>query len=104
MRGDVHRLRAAKSARGQKQQGERFAVIVQSDDLVLSTLLVAPTSRSSPERIFRPSINVNGVQTRVLVEQTTSVAPERLGDFVGRLTNDEIAALDEALRLVLQLD
>ncbi len=104
VRGDVHRLRAAKSARGHAQQGERFVVIVQSEDLMLSTLLVAPTSRSSPERIFRPSITVNGVQTRVLVEQTTAVAPERLGDFVGRLTHDEIAALDEALRLVLQLD
>lgn len=79
-------------------------MIVQSDDLMLSTLLVAPTSRSSPRRVFRPSIIVDGEYTQVLVEQTSAVAPERLGEFVGRLTHDEQMALDEAMRLVLQLD
>lgn len=104
MRGDIHRLRAARSTRGHEQQGERFAVVVQSDDLMLSTVLVAPTSRSSPQRIFRPSILIGDEETRVLLEQTSSVAPERLGEFVGRLTRDEQIALDDALRLVLQLD
>ncbi len=79
-------------------------MVVQSDDLMLSTVLVAPTSRSSPQRIFRPSILIGDEETRVLLEQTSSVAPERLGEFVGRLTRDEQIALDDALRLVLQLD
>jgi mRNA interferase MazF len=104
VRGDIHRLRAAPATRGHEQHGERYAVVVQSDDLMLSTVLVAPTSRSSPQRIFRPSIHVGDEATQVLVEQTSAVAPERLGEFVGRLTHDELAALDEALRLVLQLD
>lgn len=71
---------------------------------MLSTLLVAPTSRSSQERTFRPSVVIGDEESRVLVEQTSAVAPERLGEFVGRLTHDELVALDEALRLVLQLD
>ena len=104
MRGDVHRLRAPRATRGHEQHGDRYAVIVQSDDLMLSTVLVAPTSRSSPQRIFRPTINVGGNETQVLVEQTSAVAPERLGEFVGRLNHDELVALDEALRLVLELD
>ncbi|HUF96988.1 MAG TPA: type II toxin-antitoxin system PemK/MazF family toxin [Ilumatobacter sp.] len=104
MRGDIHRLRAPRSARGHEQHGERYGVIVQSDDLMLSTLLVAPTSRSSQERTFRPSVVIGDEESRVLVEQTSAVAPERLGEFVGRLTHDELVALDEALRLVLQLD
>jgi len=104
VRGDIHRLRAPRAARGNEQQGERYAVIVQSEDLMLSTVLVAPTSRSSPPRIFRPTIRVGTEETQVLVEQTSAVSPERLGGFVGRLTHDELAAVDEALRLILELD
>ena len=43
---------APRGARGSEQQGSRYAVIVQSDDLMLSTVLVAPTSRSAPPRSF----------------------------------------------------
>lgn len=104
MRGDIHRLRGPRGARGSEQLGSRYAVIVQSDDLMLSTVLVAPTSRSAPPRIFRPTIRVNGEQTQVLIEQTSAVAPERLGEFVGRVTYEELVALNDGLRLVLELD
>jgi mRNA interferase MazF len=98
VRGDIHRLRAPRDTRGHEQQGARFAVIVQSDDLMLSTLLVAPTSRSAPARSFRPTITINNEETQVLV------APERLGDFVGRVTLDELRGINDALRLALELD
>ena len=104
MRGDIHRLRAPRAARGSEQQGSRYAVIVQSDDLMLSTVLVAPTSRSAPPRIFRPTITINDEQTQVLIEQTSAVSAERLGDFVGRVNYEELLALNDGLRLVLELD
>ena len=104
MRGDIHRLRAPRGTRGGEQQGGRYVIIVQSDDLMLSTVLVAPTSRSAPPRIFRPTITVNDEHTQVLIEQTSAVAPERLGEFVGRVTYEELAALNDGLRLVLELD
>ena len=104
MRGDIHRLRAPRGARGGEQQGGRYAVIVQSDDLMLATVLVAPTSRSAPPRIFRPTITVNEEQTQILIEQTSAVAPERLGEFVGRVSYEELAALNDGLRLVHELD
>ena len=104
MRGDIHRLRAPKATRGHEQQGARYAVLLQSDDLVLSTVLVAPTSTSSTPRIFRPTITIAGDETQVLIEQMSAVAHERLGEFVGRLRHDELETIDEALRLVLELD
>ncbi len=104
MRGDIHRLRAPRDRRGSEQQGSSYAVIVQSDDLVLSTLLVAPTSKSAPARIFRPTITIDGQATQVLVEQTATVAPERLGGFMGRVSYEELTAIDQALRLALELD
>jgi mRNA interferase MazF len=104
VRGDIHRLRATRDTRGNEQQGSRYAVIVQSDDLMLSTVLVAPTSRSASPRIFRPTITINDEQTQVLIEQTSAVAPERLGEFVGRVTYEDLAAINDGLRLVLELD
>ena len=104
MRGDVHRLRSPKAVRGHEQAGARYAVVLQSDDLLLSTLLVAPTSMSATGRIFRPTVTIDGQSTQVLVEQTAAVAPERLGEWAGHLSHDELAMVDDALRLVLALD
>lgn len=77
---------------------------MQSDDLLLSTLLVAPTSRSAEPRIFRPTITVGDEQTQVLVEQTTAVARERLGDLVGHVSRSEVDDISNALRLAFELD
>jgi mRNA interferase MazF len=104
IRGEVFRLSVPRGARGREQRGARFAVVVQADDLLaLSTVLVAPTSLSAPGRSFRPTIEVAGQQTRVLVEQTTAVATERLGNSVGRLGAQELAAVDAALTVVFGL-
>ena len=104
MRGDVYRLRAPRDSRGHDQQGQRYAVVVQSDDFdVLSTWLVAPTSTSAREATFRPTIEIDGRETRVLAEQTSAVDPTRLGDRVGHLGFDELRAVDAALRLVLSI-
>jgi mRNA interferase MazF len=100
----VFRLRAPRGTRGGEQRGERFGVVVQADALLaLSTVLVAPTSGSAPPRSFRPVIDVRGKPTRVLVEQVSAVAPERLGESVGRLSAAEQRNVDNALALVLGL-
>ena len=104
MRGDIHELRAPRGTRGREQQGARFAVVVQSDDLMLSTILVAPTSRSAQPRLFRPSITVHDEQTQVLIEQTAAVDPGRLGPLVGRVTLEELEQINDGLRLALELD
>ena len=105
MRGDLYRLRAPKDVLGHEQAGTRFAVVVQSDDLPLSTWLVAPTSTGRREATFRPEVDINGVKTRVMVEQLTVVDPEtRLGQFAGRLGAAELRAVNAALMTVLGLD
>lgn len=104
MRGDVYRLRAARGIRGHEQQGSRYAVVVQSDDLrLLSTWLVAPTSTSARPASFRPSVEIDGTETRVLAEQASAVDPSRLGDRIEHLGFDELRAVDAALRLVMSL-
>ncbi len=103
MRGEVYQLRAPRGAQGHEQQGSRYAVVVQSDELPLSTWLVAPTSTSSRPATFRPEVEINGRPTRVLAEQTAAVDPSRLGASLGNLTFDELRRVDAALRLVLSL-
>ena len=104
MRGDIYRLRAPRGGQGHEQQGERYGVIVQSDDLVLSTVLVAPTSTSARSASFRPEIELGGQTTRVLVEQTAALDAEvRLAEWAGRLSADELRAVDRALHDVLGL-
>jgi len=104
VRGDVYQLKASRDARGHEQRGDRYAVVVQSDLLPLSTWLVAPTSTSARPTSFRPEIEIHGKTTHVLVEQTAAVDPERLGDLVGHLTRHELEAVGEALRTVLDLN
>jgi len=104
VRGEVFRLPAARGARGREQRGARYAIVVQADDLLgLSTVLVAPTSTSARPATFRPTIELLGTRTRVLVEQTTVVDPQRLGASAGRLDVAEMQAVDSALRLLLAL-
>jgi mRNA interferase MazF len=104
VRGEVFRLPAPKAARGHEQRGARYAVVVQAEELMaLSTTLVAPTSTGARAATFRPTIEIGGTETRVLVEQTTVVDPQRLGRSAGRLEADELRAVDEALALVLGL-
>ena len=104
VRGEIFRLPMPRGARGHEQRGARFAVIVQADEfLELSTVLVSPTSTSARPASFRPTITLDGAQTRVLVEQTTVVDPQRLGRSVGRLDANELRTVDEALMLVLGL-
>jgi mRNA interferase MazF len=103
VRGEVYALRAPRDTRGHAQHGTRFGVVVQSDLLPLSTWLVAPTSTSARAATFRPEVAVGEQRTRVLVEQTAAIDPQRLGPLIGRLSSDEIATVDAALSLVLGL-
>jgi mRNA interferase MazF len=104
VRGDLFRLPAPRDALGAERRGARYAVVVQANEfLPFRTVLVAPTSTRARAASFRPPIEIEGSDTRVLAEQTTVVDPQRLGRFAGRLEADDLRALDEALLLILGL-
>jgi mRNA interferase MazF len=104
VRGEVVRLTAPRRARGHEQAGARPGVIVQADELLdLSTVLIAPTSRSAMAATFRPTIELAGTPTRVLTDQLRVVDAQAVKGSIGRLSHGEMAALDDALALVLGL-
>lgn len=103
VRGDVHAITLPRR-RGHAQRGQRFAVVVQADDLLaLSTIVVCPTSHSTPPATFHPEVSIDGDSTRVMCEMAGVVDARFLGGRVGHLSRDELLNVDEALRLVLDL-
>jgi mRNA interferase MazF len=104
VRGDVYRLRAPRDAVGHEQQGRRYAVVLQSDDLNLSTVIVAPTSTSAHPYVFRPEVTVLGEQTRLMLDQLRAIDVEKaIGERVGRLSPHEMSEVNRLLRAVLDV-
>jgi mRNA interferase MazF len=90
--------------RGHVQHGRRYAVVVQADDLLaLSTIIVCPTSTSTPPASFHPDVILGEEPTRVMCEMVGAVDARVLGEQVSHLTLEELQAVDEALELVLDL-
>jgi mRNA interferase MazF len=102
-RGEIFRLRIARGTRGHEQRGARYGVVLQAGDLLLSTVIVAPTSTRALPASFRPDIDIKGQQTRVLVEQLGAVDRSRLGSSAGMLTWEEMTEVDGAIETVLGL-
>ena len=90
--------------RGRVQHGSRFAVIVQADDLLrLSTVIICPTSQSTPPASFHAEVTVRDEPTRVMCEMVGVVDAQALGERVGHLALTELRAVEDALALVLDL-
>ena len=103
VRGDVFAISLPRRG-GRVQQGKRFAVVVQADDLLaLSTIVVCPTSTSTPAATFHPEIAIGNERTRVMCEMVDAVDARALREQVAHLTLDEMRDLDDALELVLDL-
>jgi mRNA interferase MazF len=103
LRGDIYEFRPPRGT-GHEQQGRRYGVIVQANELLpRSVVLVAPTSVSARPASFRPEIDLLGNASRVLVEQVGAIDTSRLGDLVGRVSPEQQWGIDEALLTVLGL-
>lgn len=102
-KGDIVRLSPPKSD-GHEQQRSRFGVVLQSDALApLSTVLVAPTSPSALQTHFRPIITIERESTKVLVEQLVAIDVGRANECVGRVSVEDMWAINDALALVVGL-
>lgn len=104
MRGEIYELRNDRNSKEHEQRGRRYAVVLQSDALMLSTVLAAPTSTGSWNAPFHPEVEFMGQRTRVLLEQLQVVDPDQwFGRMVGRVNEDDRNEIDRALKLVLGL-
>ncbi len=113
-RGEV-RLTDLEPVRGSEASKRRPAVVVSNDraNVVAARLgrgvvTVVPIT-SNVARVFPFQVLLPGqeaglrVQSKAQAEQVRSVSVERLGPVLGQLTASTLAAVDDALRLHLDL-
>lgn len=104
VRGEVFELRAPRTAHRREQGDKRYGVVVQGDELLaLNSVVICPTSTTARAATFRPTIEVDGRQTRVMIDQTRAVDISALQKSVGRLSAVEALRVDQALALILGL-
>ena len=97
IRGAVYRIDLGRS-RGHEQGGKRLGLVVSPSDSPLSVVTVVPTSTSAGRSVHRPELEIEGRQTRMLIDQIRSIDDDYVvGDPVDYLTRDQLAEVDLAL-------
>ena len=113
-RGDIH-LVDLEPVRGAEADKQRPAVIVSNDGanatarrlgrgVITVVPVTANTDRVHPFQVLLRADDTGlAVDSKAQAEQVRSVSVERLGAQIGRVGTEQLAALDEALRLHLAL-
>ena len=106
-RGDVYFIKSNNKEEGVEIHANRPAVIVSNDaanehsELLEVCYLTTAPKKDLPTHVLtrsclRPST--------IIAEQITTVSKTRVGDYIGRITPDEQAALDKAMAISLGID
>lgn len=102
-------------ARGSEAKSRRPAVVVSNDgaNAAASTLgrgvvtvvpITSNTARVLPFQVLLPAGSCGlSRDSKAQAEQIRSISVDRIGEIVGRLTDDAEVALDDAVRLHLSL-
>lgn len=97
IRGAVYRIDLGRP-RGHEQGGKRLGLVMSPPDSPLSVVTVIPTSTSAGRSVHRPELEIDGRQTRMLVDQIRSIDVDYIvGDPVDYLTRDQLADIDLAV-------
>ena len=104
IRGAVYRVDLGDAKRGHEQCGRRLGLVLSPSSLPWNVATIVPTSTTAQPAVFRPSMEINGQQTSVLVDQIRSIDTDYLiGDPVHYLERDELAEVEHAVARYLGL-
>lgn len=104
-RGDIFYISRYPTT-GSEQEAGRPGIIVsnEANNLHSTTVeVVYLTTQEKPDLPTHVSIDSAPRPSRALCEQVTTVSVERLGDYIGKLTSLEMARVDTALLISLDL-
>lgn len=100
-RGEIYYIRHAHTVGSEiETKNARPAIIVSNNSLnhhsgVVEVVFL--TTAPKKDMATHVEINATGVKSTALCEQVNSVAVERIGDFCGKCTEEEMAGIDCAL-------
>lgn len=103
-RGDIHYIIDNYTSKGSEQWAGRPAIIVSNDDgNVVSTVVEVVFMTTKPKNNLptHVSIHATGKASIALCEQVTSVSVERVGDYMGTVSPEELRQLNIALAVSL---
>nr|WP_045876418.1 type II toxin-antitoxin system PemK/MazF family toxin [Pseudofrankia sp. DC12] len=104
IRGAVYRVDLGEAKRGHEQRGRRLGLVLSPTSMAWSVATIVPTSTSAQRSVFRPSLEINGQETRFLVDQIRSIDTDYVvGDPVHYLERDELAEVEHAVTYYLGL-
>ena len=109
-RGDIFYV-DLEPVKGSEQGGRRPCLVIQNDvSNVYSPVVIVAAITSRPARRDRPTDvpiapETSGLElpSRVLLNQIRTIDKTRLSRRVGRVTDEELALVDEAIRVSLGL-
>jgi mRNA interferase MazF len=104
IRGAVYRVDLGQAKRGREQRGRRLGLVLSPSSMPWSVATVVPTSTTAQPAVFRPSMEIDGQETRFLVDQIRSVDTDYIiGEPVHYLERDELAEVEHAVARYLGL-
>ncbi|MEV0706026.1 type II toxin-antitoxin system PemK/MazF family toxin [Nocardia aurea] len=103
IRGGIYKVDLGEAKRGHEQRGRRLGVLVSPSDWLGSTVTIVPTSTSAGPSIYRPLVEISGRETRLLIDQIRTIDTDYVKSWVGNLTRDCLAELDDALGRYLEI-
>ena len=106
LRGEIYYIIKSETI-GSEQETGRPAVVVSSNANNQNAATYEVVYLTTREKIPIPThtkITATGVTSTVLCEQISTVARERLGNYIGTCTPEEVEAIDKCLIASLALD
>jgi len=104
IRGAVYRVDLGEAKCGHEQRGRRLSLVLSPSSLPWSLATIVPTSTTARPAVFRPALEINGQETRFLVDQIRNIDTDYLiGDPVHYLEHDELAEIEHAVTRYLGL-
>jgi mRNA interferase MazF len=90
--------------RGHEQRGKRLGLVLSPTSMPWSVATIVPTSTTAQEAVFRPALDIDGRETRFLVDQIRSIDTDFIiGDPVHYLEREELAEIEHAVASYLGL-
>lgn len=97
IRGGIYRINLGQ-VRGHEQRDRRLGLVLSPSESPLSVVTVVPTSTSAHPSIYRPTVEVAGRKTQMLVDQLRSIDVAYVhGDPVDYLNRVEMAEVEFAV-------